>query len=93
MTYAEIEAECAEIVATSRCVLPPHTRALFAAFIQHTKGLEVVERCYYCRGPLAVIEKGSNLDARRPTRARPAPIPDRSLFYREPSDFCGLRIR
>jgi hypothetical protein len=61
MNYAEIEAECAEIVATSRRVLNPHTRAVFAAFIQHANGLEVVERCHYCRGPLAVIENGSAL--------------------------------
>lgn len=59
MTYAEIEAECARIVATSRPDLPPHARAVAAAFMQHTSGLDVIERCPYCRDLIAVVEKGS----------------------------------
>jgi hypothetical protein len=59
MTYAEVEAECARIAATSHRVLPPHAGAVFAAFMQHTSGLKVIERCPYCHGLLAVVEKGS----------------------------------
>jgi hypothetical protein len=59
VTYAEIEAESAQIVATSRRVLPPHARAVCAAFMQHTSGLEVIERCPHCRRLLSVVDKGS----------------------------------
>jgi hypothetical protein len=59
MTYAQIPAECARIVATSDRVLPPHAGAVAAAFMQHTSGPQVIERCSYCRGLLAVAEKGS----------------------------------
>jgi hypothetical protein len=56
MIYAEIDAESARIVATSGRVLPAHAKAVFAAFMQHTSGLAVVERCPYCDGALVVTK-------------------------------------
>jgi hypothetical protein len=56
MTYAEIKAEVASIIATSVRPLPAHAKAVLAAFMQHTSGLQVIERCPYCDGAIGVIE-------------------------------------
>lgn len=54
MTYEEIEAEVAQIIATSGRPSPVHARPVFAAFLQHTHGLQVIERCPYCQERLTV---------------------------------------
>lgn len=60
MTYAEIEAEVCRMVASGRRPPPAHAKAVVAAFMQHTSGLAVVERCPYCAGPLTVAELGGS---------------------------------
>jgi hypothetical protein len=56
MTYAEIDVEASRIVASARRPLPEHAKVTFAAYMQHTSGLAVVERCPYCSGVLAVTQ-------------------------------------
>ena len=58
MTYAEIEAEVARIIASNRRPLPPHAAMTFAAFLQDTSGLAVTEHCPYCGGQLSVTQCG-----------------------------------
>jgi hypothetical protein len=56
VTYEEIKAEVARIVGSGRQPLPGHTKPVFAAFMQHTSGLAVVEHCPYCFGAISVTE-------------------------------------
>lgn len=57
MTYEEIAAEVsAAFAAPPRRPVRPQTKAILAAFMQHTNGLAVIERCPSCGGLLVVTD-------------------------------------
>ncbi len=56
MTYEEIEAEVSRFAADGRRPPPAEVLAVYAAFPQHTGGMDVVARCPHCAGTLCVTK-------------------------------------